>query len=161
MKRTGFKQKKTVPMKRTKLKKISSSSVAVKKRKIQHLLRFISIYRDGGCLLRNKRNCDGAAVIVDNKVVSSKVIQFDHLITRANNATYADSRLGVCICSGCHFWKKYNEKEYDDLVKTVLEPWRIELWDKMEMERRSHRPHKVNWNTQIELLKKELTSLEY
>jgi hypothetical protein len=34
--------------------------------------------------------------------------QADHLTTRANSATYADTRLIVCACKGAHGWKKWH-----------------------------------------------------
>jgi hypothetical protein len=52
--------------------------------------------------------------------------QADHLITRANSATYADTRLIVCACKGHHGWKKWHQKEYEALVRTLISPsaWR-------------------------------------
>jgi hypothetical protein len=60
------------------------------------------------------------------------VLQADHLITRASNATYADTRLIVCVCKGHHGWKKWHEKEYEALVRTLISPERVALWKRCE-----------------------------
>ncbi len=95
---------------------------------IQALVREIVIKRDGGCILRNKRRCGGD--------VGFAVLQADHLITRANSATFADTRLIVCVCRSCHAWKSLgsnNRKaEYDTLVKTILPADRVALWERCE-----------------------------
>ena len=104
--------------------------------------------RDKGCILRNLRHCGGT---LDTEGV---VIQADHLITRANSATYADSRLVVCICKGCHGWKHWHEKEYDLLIKTILPKKTIELWDKCQLE--SWRPSKMDWSSELVALEQEL-----
>src|SRR5260221_540382 len=117
MKRGTFKQKIRKPMKRTKLKVVGDNDTATLKQEIQDLVRLIVTYRDGGCAIRNFRHCGGEAHVSfckehnTVKIFSNNVIQADHLITRANSATYADTRLIVCICSGCHLWKKYHEIE--------------------------------------------------
>ena len=66
-------------------------------------MREIVIKRDGGCILRDIQGvsqCNGYRK--DGKLI----LQADHLITRANSATYADTRLIVCVCKGHHGWKK-------------------------------------------------------
>jgi ubiquinone/menaquinone biosynthesis C-methylase UbiE len=60
------------------------------------------------------------------------ILQDDHLITRANAATYADTRLIVCLCKGHHGWKKWHEREYIALVRTLLSHERVKLWDACE-----------------------------
>ena len=129
------------------LNQFSSHPASKAKREIQALLREIVIKRDGGCVLRKIRFCN------------DEVLQADHLITRANSATYADSRLVVCICRTCHGWKHWHEKEYDALVKTILPADRVLLWEKSEIERQSHRAHKMNWVLEIIALKQELKKL--
>ncbi len=140
-------------MKRSKLRVRGISETSTLKEEIQSVLRSIVIARDGGCLLRAKRHC--------SKGLDSNVVyQADHLITRANNATYADSRLVVCVCRPCHFWKKYHQKEYDSLVKSILPKERIRLWEKCEQD--SWRPvkHGVHdWKLDLLVLYKELAKL--
>ena len=96
LKRTGFKRKPTVPLKRTRLRVVGVSDTAELKKEIQRLVREIVMIRDKGCVLRSKRHCGG------NLDTEGVVIQADHLITRSNSATFADTRLIVCICKSCH-----------------------------------------------------------
>ena len=140
-------------MKRTRLKVVGDNDTAAKKREIQRLVREIVILRDGSCILRGLRFCGGDA---DAEVV----LQADHLITRANSATFADTRLIVCVCKGCHAWKNWNKEAYDKLVKTVLDKKTIQLWDKCEEERYSHKTWKPDWSLALVLLEKELAQYE-
>ncbi len=160
MKRSGFKQKLYKPMKRTRLRVKGDNSTALIKEDIQALVRLIVTYRDGGCILRKKRNCSHEAKVENKKVVSDTVIQADHLITRANGATFADTRLIVCICRGCHMWKKYHEKEYNDLVRTVLPKEVVKLWDRADLDHRAHKTHKMDWVLEKVVLEKELAMHE-
>lgn len=147
-------------MRRTKLKVKGDNNTAVLKQEIQDLVRLICCYRDGGCVLRNLRHCGGIAFMGhdDNGPIieSENVIQADHLITRANSATFADTRLIVCICKNCHGWKKWNEKSYDKLVRATLSNERKNLWDRCEEARGSHKTSKMDWKMEILNLKKEL-----
>jgi hypothetical protein len=92
-------------VKRTPLAQQGTSDTALIKDDIQHWAREIVILRDGDCILKKYRHCD------------DPVKQADHLITRANSATYADTRLIVCLCRSCHGWKHWHKEEYDALVK--------------------------------------------
>jgi len=131
-------------MKRSYLKRQGTSETAQIKREIQRVIRLIVIKRDGGCILRKLRHCSP-----DN------VLQADHLITRSNSATYADSRLVVCLCKNCHGgWKQWHPKEYDALVKTVLPTEIVELWDKCQEE--SWKPRKMDWKMELIALEQEL-----
>jgi hypothetical protein len=51
----------------------------------------------------------------------------------------------VCVCKGHHSWKSLGsnarKKEYDELVRTLISPERVKLWD--ECERDSWRPHRT------------------
>ncbi len=147
-------------MRKTRLKVVGDNDTAILKQEIQDLVRLICCYRDGGCVLRGLRHCGGEAVVEDGKIVSNNVIQADHLITRANSATYADTRLIVCLCSRCHAWKKWNEKAYEKLVRVTLSNDRKELWDKCEEARHAHKTWKPDWRLAIILLKKELKNYE-
>ena len=141
-----------------KLRVVGVSDTSDKKNEIQRLVRLIVTTRDQGCILRKFR-CGVTADVVEEEVVSETVIQADHLITRANSATYADTRLIVCLCKGCHGWKHWNEKEYDRLVKSILSKERVELWEKCEMARHSHQTKKMDWGLEIVALKQELKKL--
>jgi hypothetical protein len=104
MKRGGFLQRRTPLRSYTGLKtytplaKKGKSDVALIKDDIQAYCRDIVILRDGGCIFRNEPGhvCSGFAK--DGHLI----LQADHLITRANSATYADTRLIVCVCKGIH-----------------------------------------------------------
>lgn len=138
-------------MKRTPLRRKSKSDVAVAKDNIQKLVRQIVIKRDGGCILRGVRRCGGEIGYV--------TLQADHLVTRANSATYDDTRLIVCLCVKCHGWKHWHKEEYDDLVRTILSEARVALWDRAMKD--SWRPvHHVtsDWQLSIVALKQELAS---
>jgi hypothetical protein len=101
------------------------SETADIKRAIQNTVRDIVILRDGGCIMRESPHapaCNGY------RNDGELVLQADHLITRTNSATYADTRLIVCVCKGHHGWKKWHVKEYDSLVSTLMSPERLTLW---------------------------------
>lgn len=118
------------------------------KKEIQRLVRAIVIARDKGCILRSRRYCEDT------------VLQADHLITRANSATFADTRLIVCLCRSCHGgFKKWHQKEYDALVKTILSPERVALWDRCEQESwRPTRKGAYDWRLEIVALTSELAT---
>lgn len=147
-------------MKRTKLRVKGTSTTAQIKQDIQDLVRLIVTYRDKGCVLRKLRKCGVEAKVVNRKVVSDTVIQADHLVTRANSATYADTRLIVCVCKGCHAWKHWNEKAYEKLVRITLPNERKNLWDKAEEARQAHKTYKMDWNLEKVVLEKELKFYE-
>src|SRR6185437_11487175 len=157
-----FLQRKTflktyTPLKvKTSLSTYGKSETATLKQEIQRLLREIVIKRDGGCILRNVRHCGGT--------VGSAVLQADHLITRSNSATYADSRLVTCVCRSCHYWKSVGSNrrkaEYDALVKTILPKERVALWERCEMDSwRPTRKGAYDWQLAIVALKQELASI--
>lgn len=137
---------------RTPMRRKGTSETAKCKARIQALLRQIVMKRDGGCILRDKRRC--GAILGQ----PGHVFQADHLITRANSATYADPRLVVCVCKSCHGWKSLGsnlrKKQYDELVRTILPPDRVALWDKAEQD--SWRPSKVDWALEEIALQAEL-----
>jgi hypothetical protein len=132
------------PIKRfTKLAAVGSSDTTQLKNEIQAEVRRIVIARDGGCVLRGSFDvpaCGGYAT--DGHLI----LQADHLITRANSATFADPRLIVCVCKSHHGWKSVGgnarKAQYDAAVRAILPPDRIELWDRCEKE--SWKPHRVS-----------------
>jgi hypothetical protein len=113
-------------MRRTPLAAKGTSDTSIVKAEVQRVVRDIVIKRDGGCILSHTGNCNGYAK--DGHLI----LQDDHLITRANAATYADTRLIVCLCKGHHGWKKWHEREYIALVRTLLSHERVKLWDACE-----------------------------
>lgn len=136
-------------MRKTRLKVKGDNSTALIKQKIQDILRLIVTHRDGGCILRDLR-CGVTAVVEDGKILaSSSFIQADHLVTRANSATFANYHLVVCVCNGCHAWKNWNKDEYEELVKSVLPKKTIQMWELAEEYRKAHKTHKMDWNMQL------------
>jgi hypothetical protein len=143
-------------MKRTRIRVVGVSDTSEQKQEIQYLVREIVIKRDGGCILSDKygHQCSGY------RNGGELIYQADHLVTRANSATYADTRLIVCICKGLHGWKKWHEAEYNEMVRKVISKQRVALWDRCEADRRSHKTRKMDWKLEILALKQELASLE-
>ncbi len=168
LKRTAFKRKPRPPsplkptlrksvggMRRGKrLRVVGKSDTATIKKEIQAVLRQIVMKRDKGCILRMER--------CGRELEAPGVVwQADHLITRANSATYADSRLVVCVCSGCHFWKKYHKEQYDAMVKEILPAHIVKLWERCEKD--SWRPTKkgmYDWQLALTVLRQELAKLQ-
>lgn len=129
--------------------KKGKSEAALLKEDIQALVRAIVMKRDGTCILRSYRHC------TDN------VLQADHLVTRANSATYADTRLIVCVCRSCHGWKHWHKEQYDALVREILPTDRVALWDRAMQD--SWKPKygsSTNWKLEIAALKQELAAYE-
>ncbi len=132
MKRGGPLPRHTPLRAKTRIRVAGHSDTAEIKERIQALLRAIVIARDGGCILRDVRRCNGLPDI------PGVVLQADHLITRANSATFADTRLVVCVCRSCHAWKScgsnQRKAEYDAVVRTLLPQDRVALWDRCEQD---------------------------
>lgn len=145
------------PLKRTKLNVKGHSETSFVKQEIQDVVREIVIIRDGGCVLKDIYGipqCNGY------RKDGELVLQADHLITRANSATYADTRLIVCLCKGHHGWKEFHKEEYDNLLKELLPIGRVRLWEKCQKD--SWRPKKTgafDWKLQLVALRQELSKL--
>lgn len=148
MKRSGWIQRKT-PIRRK-----SSSPSALMKDRIQELLRGIVILRDGGCILRHygeTGQCGGY------RNDGELILQAEHLHTRANAASFADTRLVVCLCKRHHiFWKKQFPDQYYRIVKTHIGPERTKL---LEAVQNDYSTHKVDLALEIVALQQELKEL--
>src|SRR3990167_7944046 len=96
------------------LRKRSKSETAQAKDRIQELLRQVSILRDGGCFLRNYAEagkCGGY------RKDGELILQFDHLHSRANNISFGDPRLGLCVCLRHHiYFKRQYPAQYETLA---------------------------------------------
>jgi hypothetical protein len=159
------------------------SETAEIKDNIQALLRDIVMLRDGGCLLRYVQGlgsafpfgipfCNGyrqkrdGTLILDDNGEPQLILQADHLLPHSNSATYADSRLVVCVCKGHHGWKSVgndiNKTQYDAVVRTLLPPDRVALWDKCEAEhhRTQSRQGSYDWRLYEAALSQELKQLQ-
>lgn len=148
--------KRLTPLKRkTALNIVGHSDTAQLKEAIQVELRRIVIARDGGCVLRNSydvQSCGGYAK--DDHLI----LQADHLLTRANSATFADPRLVVCVCKAHHGWKSVgsnrNKAQYDAAVHKVLSEERVTLWDACEKDSwRPRRTYSSDWAKELAYLK--------
>lgn len=146
---------------RKKLRLVGHSTVADQKKEIQRLVREIVIIRDGGCIFRDKvwHNCTGWAK--DGHLI----LQADHLISRSNSATFADTRLIVCVCKGIHGWKSVGanlrKAQYDEMVREILPTDRLKLWERCEKD--SWRPTRTgasDWKLAIISLNQELNKLK-
>jgi hypothetical protein len=134
------------------------------KDRIQALVRNIVIARDKGCIFRDAPfaitegsgpPCNGYAN--DGHLI----LQADHLITRANSATYADTRLIVCVCKGHHGWKKWNEARYNEIVRTLIGEERCKLWDACHAARyKPTRNYTSDWLKHEAALKQELREVQ-
>lgn len=158
MKRGGWIKRKT-PLKsgtrRLRVKGVSDTSTT--KDEIQDLVRAIVIKRDGGCVLRNLQHVVGACGSKQTKD-GHMVLQADHLVTRANNATFGDTRLIVCLCQSHHGgFKQWNKADYDKVMRGVIGPKRTDLWDKAEADRHKIYPmHSSDWKLLKIALEQEL-----
>lgn len=147
----------------TPLKRKSKSPTALLKDEIQAIARQIVIARDGGCIFRGHpalSPCNGY------KKDGTLILQADHLVTRSNSATYADTRLIVCLCQGHHGWKSLGgnlrKAQYDTLVKEIFQneaPDRLALWERAEKDSwKPHRNYHYDWQLELAALKQELAS---
>jgi hypothetical protein len=169
VRRTPLKTK-TALKRGTKLRVAGVSDVAQTKQRIQDLLRGISIKRDGGCIFRNiwpNSDADlmGAPLCGGYRKDGELILQADHLISRGNSATYADSRLVVCLCKGHHGWKSLGsnlrKKQYDEIVRQLLPKDRVELWDRCERDSwRPVRTYSTDWKLAELALKQELENMQ-
>jgi|ERR1041385_5145761 hypothetical protein len=134
------------------------------KDEIQATLREIVILRDGGCILQGKGWQSTLSIPACNgyRKDGQLILQADHLITRGNSATYADSRLVVCLCKGHHGgFKKWNEARYNEIVRTLIGPERCKLWDACHAARYSpSRKTTSDWAKELAVLKQELRDLQ-
>lgn len=146
MKRTPLKRSQK-PLKRSKLRLVGQSDASVLKREIQALLRAIVIKRDGGCLLRGRGQC-------------TEILQAEHLITRANSATFGDTRNIVCLCTYHHlFFKKQHPALYWKYIEQLIGPARW-AWMQYALEDRSI--HKTDWVlVKIALEQEKLSTVAY
>jgi hypothetical protein len=139
----------------------TQNETSIVKREIQDVVREIVIKRDGGCIFRFIAGApDGPPDCNGYRNDGELILQADHLITRANSGTYAEPRLIVCVCKGHHGWKKWHEREYNALVRILLPPDRMKLWDACE--RDSWKPNRgaaYNWSLTLAALKQELSQM--
>lgn len=136
--------KRTALARKTGLKKKSKSETALVKDAIQAELRRIAIERDGGCFLRNYPEA-GAC---------DSVLQYDHLHSRVNAASFADERLGVCVCRRHHiFWKPQYPDIYMQCARDFIGPERSTILDRVQRDHRPHRKTLSDWQKELAYLR--------
>lgn len=160
----GFKSRQKPLRRHSKLRAKGVGEVSVVKDEIQNVVRDIVIIRDGGCIFRTEHPLDNAVFGIPNcsgfRKDGGLILQADHLITRANSATYADTRLIVCVCRGHHEWKKENKTAYELYVRKFIGRARSKLWDEAEVNSwKATRVYLYDWKVKLENLRKELEKL--
>lgn len=149
MKRGGFLKRKT----KIRIKGVSDTHDL--KEEIQATARAIVIKRDGGCVLRHypKTGLCGAY-----KKNGELILQAEHLNTRARMATFADTRLIVCLCQRHHiYWKPQHADEYFKLIKEIIGKERSALLERVQND---YKAHKVDLKLELLALKKELSTFD-
>lgn len=173
MKRSGFKKKQYIPqnntdgvvyyaprtprkaLRRTKLRIVGHSTTSELRTEIQAVLRQIGILRDGGCFLRFYPEAGACGGFTKDGTL---ILQFEHLHTRANAASFSDSRLGVCICLRHHiYWKPQFSDRYNELAENFIGKERSDLWKRVREDRS---PHKIDLKLELIALKQELKTLQ-
>lgn len=156
MKRTRLKRKESLSSKTKKL--LEWGSTEATKDRIQGILRSIVIIRDGGCLLRDSPEtgkCGGYG-----SKSGKLILQGEHLHTRANSASYADSRLIICLCLRHHgYYKPQHGDEYYKIVRHLIGPERSALLTRVQEDRSPHRFYTSDWLIAETVLQKELEEM--
>ena len=147
-------------MKRSWLKKQSSSPVAQCKRRIQALLREIKMLEQGGvCWVEKYPDLMRLLGPHDD------VWQYDHCNTRARNISYGDSRLGVGVCKRHHYfhdttYDKEKKAAYEKGMLKFIGPANRKLLKMVKEDRRSHTFTEFDWALIEIQLKKEVETLK-
>jgi len=143
-----------LPRRGSKLRIKGISDASQDKREIQALLRQLVILRDGGCWMRHYSEAGSCGGRRNDGTI---IYQAEHLHTRANSASYADSRLVVCICVHHHIhWKPQHSARYNELARDFIGEKRSKLWAAVQADRS---PHKIDWKIAIIGLNQELKAL--
>ena len=142
-------------MKKSRLKFRGSSDISLLKEQIQATLRAFVIKRDKGCVLRDypeAGKCGG----LDRE--GDLILQAEHLHTRANTSSFADTRNVVCLCKYHHiFWKPQHSDLYWDLMEYIVGPKRWEYLQELKKDRLSH---KTDLKLALVALKQDLKKLK-
>jgi hypothetical protein len=143
------------PIRRSALKVVGDNPTEVLKTEIQAILRELVTLRDGGCWLRFYPQAGKCGGYTNDGTL---ILQAEHLHTRANAASFSDSRLVVCICKRHHiYWKPQHSAEYNGLAELFIGPDRTTLWKRV---REDYKSHKVDLKIELLGLKQELLELK-
>ena len=162
MKRTGFKKKATVPLKRTKLaskprklRTVSNLPSSKLKKLIQAKLRENAIARDKECVLRQyeellpTKYLECGPFRKDGQVI----VQAEHLVGRSNSQCYADMENIVLICQRHHFYfKPQHGALYWHIIRKIIGEERWEKVQAWEADKSPHRMFTQDWRDALERL---------
>ncbi len=137
LKRSYFKRKPTVPMKRTKLRVVGHSSSSELKAEIQALLRKSAIKRDKTCVLADYPETGACG---SHTKSGNLILQAEHLNSRSNTATFGDMRNIVLLCQRHHiYWKPQNSELYWKLIKEIIGKERWAWYQRAKEDRRAYK----------------------
>ena len=154
MKRGTFKKRGGYLKRKTKIRVVGVSDTAELKREIQAILREIVIKRDKGCIMRFYPHTGACGAYTK---AGNLILQAEHLNTRARMASFADTRLIICLCQRHHiYWKPQHADEYFKIVKEHIGKERAELLEKVQQD---YKAHKIDLKLELLGLKKELSNL--
>lgn len=151
----GLKRKTVYRLRRKKIRKQGKAPVSKIKRAIQANLRSKAILRDGGCVLRHYlhwlpikyQSC--GRYRADGELI----LQAEHLVGRANSASYADMDNIVCLCVNHHFFfKRQHGALYWEIIRKHIgeERWRkIQEW---EQDKATHKFTTKEWRDKLLVL---------
>jgi hypothetical protein len=97
-------------VKRTALRPIGKSETDTLKQEIQNLVRASVMTRDGGCIFRSYPH---APLCGAYRKDGQLILEADHL-------------------KGHHGWKKWHQKEYEEIVRQLIGPKRAFLWERCD-----------------------------
>ena len=131
--------------------------VAKAKKRIQALVREIAIKIYGDCVLASfpaAGKCGGY------RNDGGKILQAEHLVSRARNISYGDMRNIILLCQRHHgFWKPQNSRLYWELIEGIIGPERWEWIKKVERDQKAYHMVLNDWLKIEVALKKELENL--
>ena len=132
---------------------------------IQALLRQIALKRqDGLCFFLGKAIGGRRHAYCTSNLTKDGhiVMQYDHLLSRAKNVSFANPDLGVAICQGLHGWKSVsdgNKKLYDIAAKKYVGARIRKLWKRCEDDGGTYPMGAWEWSKEIIWLKTVLKEL--
>lgn len=100
------------------------------------------------CAIPNSRHDTASRRATDTVKTGELILQFDHLNSRSFNISYGVSELGVTLCKGHHGWKHFtdrNKKLYDSIIREIISPERVTLWDRVEADRKTYTFTVYDW----------------
>lgn len=157
MKRGGFLKRKSPLKRNTKIRVKGHSTTTEQRDEVQRLLREICLKRDKVCVLSGYMETGACGPM---KKDGKPVYQAEHLNSRSNAISFADSRNCVLLCSRHHiYWKPQHSKRYWEIIEEVIGPNRWEWLEEVQDFAASHRTYKLDYRLAILALEHELKKL--